>query len=140
MKQKIMLLAVIIISVLLAACSHFTMNNATVSGAGITGTRTLNISIADNDYYHSTRASENARTIVPAAFEDTGLKFYMYGEATNGEKLPVAEITNKVLTDSKKIKMDMQAYNWDLTLACIKMLLRQLLQVLLLLLTQMLLQ
>lgn len=122
MKQKIMLLAVIIISVLLAACSHFTMNNATVSGRDIVGTRTLTISIAENDYYKSTvapaKASASARTIVPDAFEDTGLKFYMYGEATNGEKLYPVEITGKVLTDSKKIKMDMEAYNWDLTLAC----------------------
>ena len=122
MKQKIMLLAVIIISVLLAACSHFTMNNATVSGRDIVGTRTLTISIAENDYYKPTVASSGARTIVPDAFEDTGLKFYMYGEATNGEKLYPVEITNKVLRGDDgvkgKIKMDMEAYNWDLTLAC----------------------
>ena len=126
MKQKIMLLAVIIISVLLAACSHFTMNNATVSGRDIVGTRTLTISIAENDYYKSTVApaiaSASARTIVPDAFEDTGLRFYMYGEATNGEKLYPIEITNKVLRGDDgvkgKIKMDMEAYNWDLTLAC----------------------
>ena len=119
MKQKIMLLAVIIISVLLAACSHFTMNNATVSGRDIVGTRTLTISIAENDYYKPTVASSGARTIVPAAFLDTGLEFYMYGEATNGEKLLPTNITSKVLTGVDKIKMDMEAYNWDLTLACV---------------------
>ncbi|MBQ0038997.1 MAG: hypothetical protein KBS64_01040 [Treponema sp.] len=71
--------------------------------------------------------ADETRTILPDAFNinDTGLHFYLYGEATNGQKTGSDPANNKNLIEieqadidptSGAFTMELDPYNWSLTL------------------------
>ena len=69
--------------------------------------------------------ADETRTILPTAFDlsDTSLHFYLYGEATNGQKTGTDPANNKNLIEVENIEtatgafsIELEPYNWTLTL------------------------
>lgn len=102
----------------LAGCQN-SLEGDSVSGDGIEGLRTLTVEIKNYSEFveeSSVQASRfaPARSIMPDAFTtaDT-LSYYLYGKASNGEEKKWTLVT----VDAGKFSLDVEPYNWNLTLA-----------------------
>lgn len=102
----------------LAGCQN-SLEGDSVSGDGIEGLRTLTVEIKNYSEFveeSSVQASRfaPARSIMPDAFTtaDT-LSYYLYGKASNGEEKKWTPVT----VDAGKFSLDVEPYNWNLTLA-----------------------
>ncbi len=102
----------------LAGCQN-SLEGDSVSGGGIEGLRTLTVEIKNySEFVEESSVQANrfafARSIMPDAFK-TGdsLNYYLYGTASNGE---VQKWTSVAVTGGK-FSLDVEPYNWDLTLA-----------------------
>lgn len=122
------------IAALLASCSN--VSNASVFDK-LKNSRTLNIAVSNYaDVVSSSRnaSSENrsasgaenaSRNITPDSFDETGLDFWLYGTATNGENFGPEQVTFTGKDDglggkSKTvgtIEIPADAYVWEFTLA-----------------------
>lgn len=103
----------------LAGCQN-SLEGDSVSGEGIEGLRTLTVEIKNySEFVEESSVQANmfasARSIMPPAFK-TGdsLNYYLYGTASNGEVQKWTHV--KEVTDGK-FTLDVEPYNWDLTLA-----------------------
>lgn len=102
----------------LAGCQN-SLEGDSVSGEGIEGLRTLTVEIKNySEFVEESSVQANmfasARSIMPPAFK-TGdsLNYYLYGTASNGEKKAWTEVT----VEDGKFSLDVEPYNWNLTLA-----------------------
>lgn len=103
----------------LAGCQN-SLEGDSVSGDGIEGLRTLTVEIKNySEFVEESSVQANmfasARSIMPPAFK-TGdsLNYYLYGTASNGEVQKWTHV--KEVTDGK-FTLDVEPYNWNLTLA-----------------------
>lgn len=103
----------------LAGCQN-SLEGDSVSGGGIEGLRTLTVEIKNySEFVEESSVQANmfapARSIMPDAFK-TGdsLNYYLYGTASNGE---VHEWTHVKEVTGGKFTLDVEPYNWNLTLA-----------------------
>lgn len=102
----------------LAGCQN-SLEGDSVSGGGIEGLRTLTVEIKNySEFVEESSVQANmfapARSIMPKAFETSdSLKYYLYGTASNGEKKAWTEVT----VEDGKFSLDVEPYNWNLTLA-----------------------
>lgn len=103
----------------LAGCQN-SLEGDSVSGGGIEGLRTLTVEIKNySEFVEESSVQANrfasARSIMPPAFkaDDTNLHYYLYGTASNGEKKAWTEVT----VEDGKFSLDVEPYNWNLTLA-----------------------
>lgn len=103
----------------LAGCQN-SLEGDSVSGDGIEGLRTLTVEIKNySEFVEESSVQANrfapARSIMPDAFTtaDT-LSYYLYGKASNGEVQKWTHV--KEVTDGK-FTLDVEPYNWNLTLA-----------------------
>lgn len=103
----------------LAGCQN-SLEGDSVSGGGIEGLRTLTVEIKNySEFVEESSVQANmfapARSIMPPAFK-TGdsLNYYLYGTASNGEVQKWTHV--KEVTDGK-FTLDVEPYNWNLTLA-----------------------
>lgn len=103
----------------LAGCQN-SLEGDSVSGEGIEGLRTLTVEIKNySEFVEESSVQANrfapARSIMPDAFTtaDT-LSYYLYGKASNGEEKKWTHV--KEVTDGK-FTLDVEPYNWNLTLA-----------------------
>lgn len=103
----------------LAGCQN-SLEGDSVSGEGIEGLRTLTVEIKNySEFVEESSVQANmfasARSIMPPAFK-TGdsLNYYLYGTASNGEVQKWTHV--KEVTDGK-FTLDVEPYNWNLTLA-----------------------
>lgn len=103
----------------LAGCQN-SLEGDSVSGDGIEGLRTLTVEIKNySEFVEESSVQANrfapARSIMPDAFTtaDT-LSYYLYGTASNGEVQKWTHV--KEVTDGK-FTLDVEPYNWNLTLA-----------------------
>lgn len=102
----------------LAGCQN-SLEGDSVSGDGIEGLRTLTVEIKNySEFVEESSVQANrfapARSIMPDAFTtaDT-LSYYLYGKASNGETKEWTEVT----VTGGKFTLDVEPYNWNLTLA-----------------------
>lgn len=102
----------------LAGCQN-SLEGDSVSGEGIEGLRTLTVEIKNySEFVEESSVQANrfapARSIMPDAFTtaDT-LSYYLYGKASNGEEKKWTLVT----VDAGKFSLDVEPYNWNLTLA-----------------------
>lgn len=102
----------------LAGCQN-SLEGDSVSGEGIEGLRTLTVEIKNySEFVEESSVQANmfasARSIMPPAFK-TGdsLNYYLYGKASNGETKEWTEVT----VTGGKFTLDVEPYNWNLTLA-----------------------
>lgn len=102
----------------LAGCQN-SLEGDSVSGEGIEGLRTLTVEIKNySEFVEESSVQANmfasARSIMPDAFTtaDT-LSYYLYGKASNGEEKKWTPVT----VDAGKFSLDVEPYNWNLTLA-----------------------
>lgn len=102
----------------LAGCQN-SLEGDSVSGGGIEGLRTLTVEIKNySEFVEESSVQANmfasARSIMPPAFK-TGdsLNYYLYGTASNGETKEWTEVT----VTGGKFTLDVEPYNWNLTLA-----------------------
>lgn len=102
----------------LAGCQN-SLEGDSVSGDGIEGLRTLTVEIKNySEFVEESSVQANrfapARSIMPDAFTtaDT-LSYYLYGKASNGEEKKWTPVT----VDAGKFSLDVEPYNWNLTLA-----------------------
>lgn len=102
----------------LAGCQN-SLEGDSVSGDGIEGLRTLTVEIKNYSEFVEERSVQAnrfapARSIMPDAFTtaDT-LSYYLYGKASNGEEKKWTLVT----VDAGKFSLDVEPYNWNLTLA-----------------------
>lgn len=102
----------------LAGCQN-SLEGDSVSGGGIEGLRTLTVEIKNySEFVEESSVQANrfasARSIMPDAFTtaDT-LSYYLYGKASNGEEKKWTLVT----VDAGKFSLDVEPYNWNLTLA-----------------------
>lgn len=102
----------------LAGCQN-SLEGDSVSGEGIEGLRTLTVEIKNySEFVEESSVQANtfapARSIMPDAFTTTDtLNYYLYGKASNGEK----KAWTSVSVTGGKFSLDVEPYNWDLTLA-----------------------
>lgn len=102
----------------LAGCQN-SLEGDSVSGGGIEGLRTLTVEIKNySEFVEESSVQANrfafARSIMPDAFTTTDtLNYYLYGKASNDE---TKEWTKVSVTDGK-FSLDVEPYNWNLTLA-----------------------
>lgn len=95
-------------------------------------TKTLNIEIANYaDVIEASQKSSakrsaveinGARTIIPTTFDSAGVKFYLYGEATNGKKFGPSVVTftgNGGSNTVGTIAISADEYVWEFTLAAL---------------------
>lgn len=98
----------------LAGCQN-SLEGDSVSGEGIEGLRTLTVEIKNySEFVEESSVQANmfapARSIMPDAFKTSDtLSYYLYGKASNGEE--------KVTVENGKFTLDVEPYNWNLTLA-----------------------
>lgn len=103
----------------LAGCQN-SLEGDSVSGEGIEGLRTLTVEIKNySEFVEESSVQANmfapARSIMPPAFTTTDtLNYYLYGTASNGE---VHEWTHVKEVTGGKFTLDVEPYNWNLTLA-----------------------
>lgn len=102
----------------LAGCQN-SLEGDSVSGGGIEGLRTLTVEIKNySEFVEESSVQANrfapARSIMPDAFTtaDT-LSYYLYGKASNGEEKEWTSVT----VENGKFTLDVEPYNWNLTLA-----------------------
>lgn len=102
----------------LAGCQN-SLEGDSVSGDGIEGLRTLTVEIKNySEFVEESSVQANtfapARSIMPDAFTtaDT-LNYYLYGTASNGEEKKWTPVT----VDAGEFSLDVEPYNWNLTLA-----------------------
>lgn len=102
----------------LAGCQN-SLEGDSVSGDGIEGLRTLTVEIKNySEFVEESSVQANrfapARSIMPDAFtSDDTLHYYLYGKASNGETKEWTEVT----VTGGKFTLDVEPYNWNLTLA-----------------------
>ncbi|WP_307770836.1 hypothetical protein [uncultured Treponema sp.] len=102
----------------LAGCQN-SLEGDSVSGGGIEGLRTLTVEIKNySEFVEESSVQANrfasARSIMPDAFtSDDTLHYYLYGKASNGETKEWTEVT----VTGGKFTLDVEPYNWNLTLA-----------------------
>lgn len=102
----------------LAGCQN-SLEGDSVSGGGIEGLRTLTVEIKNySEFVEESSVQANrfafARSIMPDAFKTSDtLSYYLYGKASNGEKKAWTEVT----VEDGKFSLDVEPYNWNLTLA-----------------------
>ena len=102
----------------LAECQN-SLEGDSVSGDGIEGLRTLTVEIKNYSEFveeSSVQASRfaPARSIMPDAFKTSDtLSYYLYGKASNGEEKEWTSVT----VENGKFTLDVEPYNWNLTLA-----------------------
>lgn len=103
----------------LAGCQN-SLEGDSVSGEGIEGLRTLTVEIKNySEFVEESSVQANmfapARSIMPDAFKTSDtLSYYLYGKASNGEVQKWTHV--KEVTDGK-FTLDVEPYNWNLTLA-----------------------
>ena len=111
-KLKTLMLIGVLIAVI-AACKGST--NGTFTGSD---KQPLNITIAQNDMIKFTKTNGAGRTIVADPFEADELTFYLWGKAQSGQTLAPKNVT---VTSGDgvvgKVILDIDCYNWSLTLA-----------------------
>lgn len=101
-----------------AGCQN-SLEGDSVSGEGIEGLRTLTVEIKNySEFVEESSVLANtfapARSIMPDAFTTTDtLSYYLYGKASNGEEQKWTSVT----VNAGKFSLDVEPYNWDLTLA-----------------------
>lgn len=102
----------------LAGCQN-SLEGDSVSGEGIEGLRTLTVEIKNySEFVEESSVQANmfapARSIMPDAFKTSDtLSYYLYGKASNGETKEWTEVT----VTGGKFTLDVEPYNWNLTLA-----------------------
>lgn len=102
----------------LAGCQN-SLEGDSVSGEGIEGLRTLTVEIKNySEFVEESSVQANmfapARSIMPDAFKTSDtLSYYLYGKASNGEEKKWTLVT----VDAGKFSLDVEPYNWNLTLA-----------------------
>ena len=102
----------------LAGCQN-SLEGDSVSGDGIEGLRTLTVEIKNySEFVEESSVQANmfapARSIMPDAFKTSDtLSYYLYGKASNGEEKEWTSVTVK----NGKFTLDVEPYNWNLTLA-----------------------
>lgn len=102
----------------LAGCQN-SLEGDSVSGEGIEGLRTLTVEIKNySEFVEESSVQANmfapARSIMPDAFKTSDtLSYYLYGKASNGEEKEWTSVT----VDAGKFSLDVEPYNWNLTLA-----------------------
>lgn len=102
----------------LAGCQN-SLEGDSVSGGGIEGLRTLTVEIKNySEFVEESSVQANrfafARSIMPDAFKTSDtLSYYLYGKASNGEEKEWTSVTVK----NGKFTLDVEPYNWNLTLA-----------------------
>lgn len=102
----------------LAGCQN-SLEGDSVSGEGIEGLRTLTVEIKNySEFVEESSVQANmfapARSIMPDAFKTSDtLSYYLYGKASNGEEKEWTSVTVK----NGKFTLDVEPYNWNLTLA-----------------------
>lgn len=102
----------------LAGCQN-SLEGDSVSGDGIEGLRTLTVEIKNySEFVEESSVQANrfapARSIMPDAFKTSDtLSYYLYGKASNGEEKKWTLVT----VDAGKFSLDVEPYNWNLTLA-----------------------
>ncbi|WP_443737014.1 hypothetical protein [Treponema sp.] len=101
----------------LAGCQN-SLEGDSVSGEGIEGLRTLTVEIKNySEFVEESSVQANmfapARSIMPDAFTSDKLSYYLYGKASNDE----TKEWTKVTVTGGKFTLDVEPYNWDLTLA-----------------------
>ena len=102
----------------LAGCQN-SLEGDSVSGKGIEGLRTLTVEIKNySEFVEESSVQANmfvpARSIMPDAFKTSDtLSYYLYGKASNGVEKKWTSVTVK----DGKFTLDVEPYNWDLTLA-----------------------
>lgn len=122
-------IAIAFMGLLFMCCNNGFGNSATVKGDGITVKDTLEITVSAEEnleiFGNRNASNGNARTITSEAFalgttegEASTLVFYLWGEAQTGQKLAprTVEVTN-VDGVTGTVKLDIDCYNWNLTLA-----------------------
>lgn len=122
------------IAALLASCSN--VSTASVFDK-LNNTRVLNIAVSNYDdvvsssrnassVNRSASGSQNAsRNITPDSFDETGLDFYLYGTATNGQTFGPENVVFNGKDDGQggtsktvgTIEIPAEAYVWEFTLA-----------------------
>lgn len=113
-----------LLGILLLCCTNGLSSEASVKGDGVEVGDQLTISIhADEnlEIFAKPEANRKSRTISSEAFSidtSTGLKYYLWGKATNGQVLKprTVEVSS---TDgiTGKVILDIDCFNWELTLA-----------------------
>lgn len=102
----------------LAGCQN-SLEGDSVSGGGIEGLRTLTVEIKNySEFVEESSVQANmfapARSIMPDAFKTSDtLSYYLYGKASNGEEKEWTSVT----VENGKFTLDVEPYNWNLTLA-----------------------
>lgn len=102
----------------LAGCQN-SLEGGSVSGEGIEGLRTLTVEIKNySEFVEESSVQANmfapARSIMPDAFKTSDtLSYYLYGKASNGEEKEWTSVT----VENGKFTLDVEPYNWNLTLA-----------------------
>lgn len=102
----------------LAGCQN-SLEGDSVSGDGIEGLRTLTVEIKNySEFVEESSVQANrfasARSIMPDAFKTSDtLSYYLYGKASNGEEKEWTSVT----VENGKFTLDVEPYNWNLTLA-----------------------
>lgn len=102
----------------LAGCQN-SLEGDSVSGEGIEGLRTLTVEIKNySEFVEESSVQANmfapARSIMPDAFKTSDtLSYYLYGKASNGEEKEWTSVT----VENGKFTLDVEPYNWNLTLA-----------------------
>lgn len=102
----------------LAGCQN-SLEGDSVSGEGIEGLRTLTVEIKNySEFVEESSVQANmfapARSIMPDAFKTSDtLNYYLYGKASNGEEKEWTSVT----VENGKFTLDVEPYNWNLTLA-----------------------
>lgn len=102
----------------LAGCQN-SLEGDSVSGGGIEGLRTLTVEIKNySEFVEESSVQANrfafARSIMPDAFTTTDtLNYYLYGKASND----VEKEWTSVTVEDGKFTLDVEPYNWNLTLA-----------------------
>lgn len=102
----------------LAGCQN-SLEGDSVSGEGIEGLRTLTVEIKNySEFVEESSVQANmfapARQIMPDAFKTSDtLSYYLYGKASNGEEKEWTSVT----VENGKFTLDVEPYNWNLTLA-----------------------
>lgn len=102
----------------LAGCQN-SLEGDSVSGEGIEGLRTLTVEIKNySEFVEESSVQANmfapVRSIMPDAFKTSDtLSYYLYGKASNGEEKEWTSVT----VENGKFTLDVEPYNWNLTLA-----------------------
>lgn len=122
---KLFALTALLVAVLFTGCKNDLVGTATVKGDGITCDKQLNINITSDDNIRIFNTDDTSRTLLTDAFAANGsgdneLKFYIWGNSTTSETLaPKAVTVTPKDAISGTVMLDIEALNWDLTLACV---------------------